>query len=104
MEAKIKLTEDFKEEAQEIYDYIYHVLKNPQASKKLRKRVVERINNLKQFPKMYKIIKKKDKLKRHYRRIDIDNYIILYSLDEIKNIVYVTHIYYGKRNYIENLL
>lgn len=49
-------------------------------------------------------IEKVDELKRQYRRITIDNYIILYTIAEEINTVYVAHMYYGGRNYLENHL
>ena len=53
---------------------------------------------------MYTQINKFSKIKNIYRRIIVNNYIILYTIDDIKNIVYIAHIYYGGRNYIEDLL
>ena len=31
----------------------------------------------------------------------VNNYVILYTIDEIEKIVYVAHIYYGGRNYLK---
>ena len=35
-----------------------------------------------------------------YRRIVIKNYVVLYTIDEEKKIVYISHMYYKKRNYL----
>ena len=45
-----------------------------------------------------------DRLKREYRRIVINNYILLYTIDESKKIVYVSHMYYGEQNYFQGLI
>ena len=34
----------------------------------------------------------------------INNYVILYTIDKAEETVYVAHIYYGGRNYIDNLV
>ena len=53
---------------------------------------------------MYAKTEKSDKLKRIYRRIPIENYILLYTIDKEKEIVYIAHFYYGGRNYLEGLI
>ena len=35
-----------------------------------------------------------------YRRIVIKNYVVLYTIDEENKIVYISHMYYKKRNYL----
>lgn len=49
-------------------------------------------------------LKKIDELKRRYRRIVIKNFVILYTIDEDNSVVYVSNMYYGGRNYIDNNL
>ena len=46
-------------------------------------------------------IEKIDKPKRQYRRMVINNYVILYTIDEIEKIVYIAHIYCGRRDYLD---
>ena len=40
------------------------------------------------------------KLKRQYRRMVVDNYVVLYTVDEKKRNVYIVHIYYSGRDYL----
>ena len=47
---------------------------------------------------------KKNRTERKYRRMVINNYVILYTIDKAEKNVYVAHIYYGGRNYIDNLI
>ena len=53
---------------------------------------------------MFVQIEKTDKTERKYRRMVINNYVILYTIDKVEKNVYVAHIYYGGRNYIDNLV
>ena len=101
MEYKIKLTEEFLEEIDQICDYISKELKVPDASKKLRKKVMDNILLLKQYPRMFTEIEKINKTKRQYRRIVVNNYVIFYTIDEKQKVIYIAHIYYGGRNYLD---
>ena len=104
MEYNIQLTLEFIDEVDEICDYISENLKEKIASARLRQKIMNRILLLEQSPRMFAKIEKNDKLERQYRRIPVDNYVILYTIDEENKIVYIAHIYYSRRNYIDNLL
>lgn len=48
----------------------------------------------------YAKIKKNYGVERDYRRIVVDNFVVLYTVDiDIKKI-YIVHIYYGGKNYL----
>ena len=100
----IQLADEFLEEIDEICDYIAINLKAIDASNRLREKIAYNVLLLEKSPRMFLEIEKIDKIKRHYRRITVNNYIILYTIDEEKQIVYVAHIYYCGRNYIDDLL
>lgn len=104
MEYKVKFTEKCLEDIEHICEYISRELNAEQAAIRLRTKIKERVNNLTKTPEMYEKINKMDRLKRMYRRIVINNYILLYSIDEIEKVVYVSHMYYGERNYLEGLI
>ena len=104
MDYQINLTDDFLEEFEETCNYILYNLKALNASDKLRESVIDKIYSLRKEPRMYAQINKLSKAKSTYRKIVINNYIILYTVDDNKRIVYIAHIYYGGRNYIDGLL
>ena len=64
--------------------------------RKMRKNVMD----LAESPKIYAKIKKKDRMKREFRRMVVDNFIVLYTIDENKKTIYISHMYYGRRNYL----
>ena len=101
MEYRIKLADQFLEEFEEICDYISNKLKNTNASNRLREKVIYNVLLLENSPKMCTEIEKTDKTERQYRRMVVNNYVILYTIDEQEKIVYVAHIYYGGRNYLD---
>ncbi len=101
MEYKVKLTDGFLEEIEEICEYISNQLKNIDASNRLREKVMYNLLLLENTPIMFVEIEKIDRTERKYRRIVVDNYVVLYTIDEDEKIVYIAHIYYGGRNYID---
>ncbi|MBQ9297658.1 MAG: type II toxin-antitoxin system RelE/ParE family toxin [Clostridia bacterium] len=103
MEYNIQLTDEFIEGIDEICYYISSTLKSPVASNKLRQKVMYTILTLEKSPRMFTKIEKFSKTKKQYRRIVVNNYVILYTIDEEKKTIYIAHIYYQGRNYIDNL-
>lgn len=101
MEYSIKLADQFLNEFEEICDYISNKLKNIDASNRLREKVISNVLLLEHSPRMCTEIEKTDRTERQYRRMIVNNYIILYTIDEPKKIIYVAHIYYSKRNYLD---
>ena len=104
MEYNIKLTEEFLEEIDDICNYITNNLKAPDAANRLRQKVVYNVLLLEKSPRIFAEISKMSKIKRQYRRIVVNNYVILYTIDDNEKTIYISHIYYGGRNYIDDLL
>ncbi len=104
MEYKVKLTQEFIDEFEEICRYISNKLKSTDASDRLREKVMYNVLLLESSPRMFVEIEKTDRTERQYRRIVINNYVILYTIDEYEQIVYVAHVYYCGRNYIDDLM
>lgn len=97
---EVEFTEDCRDEIREIYKYISENLVNKDAAKRLMREMKENVMNLSETPKLYPIIDKKDRRKREFRRMLIKNYVILYTLDENEKKVYISHMYYGRKNYL----
>lgn len=101
MNYNIQLTNEFLEEFEDICYYISKKLKATNASNRLRRKVVNNILLLEKNPKIYVEIEKVKQVERTYRRMNINNYVVLYTIDEKEKIVYVSHIYYNRRNYMK---
>ncbi|MCL2859749.1 MAG: type II toxin-antitoxin system RelE/ParE family toxin [Oscillospiraceae bacterium] len=100
---EIEFTEEYDKELDKIYNYISKNLCAEDSAKKLLIKTEQKIINLKYSPKIYVEIKKYEGTKRRYRRLVVDNYVILYTIDEEKKIVYVVHIFYGGSDYINKI-
>ena len=104
MAYKIKFTDKFLDDINSICGYIETYLKSNCASIMLRKKVINLLEDLAKNPKMYSKIEKTDKLRRTFRRIVVDNYVLLYTIDEGNEIIYISHMYFSGRNYLEGLI
>lgn len=101
---KVVITSTAYNEINSIYKYITEDLYADSAAKRLMNKIEEKVQSLKYAPKIHTKIEKLDELKREYRKIVVNNYVILYTIDENIKTVFVSHMYYGGRNYIEDLI
>ena len=66
----------------------------------LMRKMRDAVMDLSETPNLYMKIEKKDRNKREFRRMVIDNFVVLYTVDEKKKKVYIAHMHYGRRNYL----
>ncbi len=97
---EIEFTEDARDEIRDIYEYISKNLVAEEAAKRLMRKMRQSVMDLAGSPKIYMKIEKKDKRKREFRRMVIDNFVVLYTIDENKKTIYISHMYYGRKNYL----
>lgn len=101
MEYDVEISDTCLEEIEDICEYIEKKLKEKNVANRLRAKMRNAIKDLKYSPKVYATIGKRDRTNREYRRITVDNYIILYTIIEEDKVVLVSHAYYGAKNYLE---
>ena len=70
---------------------------------KLFNEIIKKLKQLQDMPQIYAMTEKCDKLGRRYRKIIIKQYVILYTIDEQKKQIYISHIFYKKSNYFSKL-
>ena len=97
---KVILTETAINDIDESYEYISKELCASKAAENLMLKINRKIVQLKYTPKMHMEMEKCDKTKRKYRKIVVNNYVILYTIDELLGTVYISHMYYSRRNYL----
>lgn len=88
-------------EINKIYEYIADDLYAEKATTILMNKIEKAINELTYAPKIHMEIEKINELRKKYRRIVIQNYMILYTIDDYSRTVYVSHVYYKRRNYLD---
>ena len=96
---KIEIAPTAVEELRKIITHISKELYNPSATSALLDRIEDCYGRLEDNPLVYEVCRDPQLRLRGYRRAVIKNYIMIYSVDEEKNIVHILHFVYGPRDY-----
>lgn len=100
---KIYFTVAANKEIEQICRYLEEVLFAENAVVNLKIKIEEKIKCLENNPRMYSKIQKKDDLNREYRKIVINHYIVLYTIDEERKTIYISHCYYNASDYLTKM-
>lgn len=87
----------------EIVRYISKDLKNPAAAERLAVELIGAAESVLDFPYAAPVYQPIRPLKREYRKILVQNYLMFYWVDEEKKLVTVARVMYARRN-IDKLL
>lgn len=88
-----------KQDMMDIARYISNELDNPDAAERLAMEMTEAADRLKDFPYANPAYYPIKPLKYEYRRLLVQNYLMLYSVDESKRCVMVMRVIYARRDY-----
>ena len=97
---EIVFTDTAKEELEEIYEYISEHLLEVGIANRLMDKIEQSILRLEQNP--YSCVE--IHIKPHnnlYRKLVIDNYVVLYEVEETYKQVILYRVLYGKRDYLK---
>ena len=83
----------------DIVRYISRVLGNPIAAERLAETLIEAWERIAVFPYANPAHRPIRLLKREYRKLLVQNYLMLYWVDEENQCVTVARVVYAKRNY-----
>ncbi|MCL1831588.1 MAG: type II toxin-antitoxin system RelE/ParE family toxin [Oscillospiraceae bacterium] len=98
MDFRVEFTAKAKRELDSIVAYISDDLDNYIAAERLYNKMVQTINVIGGNPYLFALCYD-DKLSVHgYRRAIVDDFLILFAVDEEKKFVSIEKIVYGKRN------
>ena len=78
--------------------YISNNLNNPTAARNLTNKFINSANNILQFPYGLAVYNSFGKLKRQYRDMKVDNFLMFYTIDEKDKIITITRVLYQKIN------
>ena len=96
---EIVLTDIAQEELEEVYEYIFKNLYNELSADSLMDKMEKAIFSLEQNPYKYPEVHIRQR-NEVYRKLVVDNYIVLYEVDEEYKQVVVYRVIYGKRKRI----
>lgn len=66
-----------------------------------RKQFIDKINLLETQPKLYKVISLETSVQ--YRRFFVNNYAVIYDVDDEKKLIIIDRIYHCKEDYLNNV-
>jgi len=99
------MSPQFTIELDRICDYLSYSLNSPKTAKKFYFKVKNSIIfHLTLFPEQYSKVSISNKFQnRNLRKIPINNYIIIYEVDNYNHKVHILHIFHGSQNYQNRL-
>ena len=87
----------------EIVLYIARVLRNPAAAERIAVRLTEAGESLREFPYAQPAYAPLRPLKHEYRKLLVENYMMLYWVTESEKRVTIARVVYARRNYAKLL-
>lgn len=96
---EVIITRDALKDIEDIYNYISKILHAPLAAYNLVRRIRKAIIELEYMPFRYPMLEYEADIA--YRKIIVDNYIIIYTVGNDK--VIVVNIFYGALNFLNKL-
>lgn len=100
---QILWTKSFKTELNNIYDYISIHLQNTIAAENIHSKIISSLCSLRYFPNGFSKINISPSESRELRKLTINNYTIVYKVNNKSRQVFILHIFYKGQNYIEKL-
>ena len=97
MNFTVKLSDDAIDDMAKIRSYISYNLQNPYAASGQLDRIFSSFQKLIAFPKIHRA-HGKDRFGNEIRIYPVDNYTVLYYLDEANSVVNISRVLYGRRN------
>lgn len=95
---KISIYPKAFKELDEIFKYIAIEKQSPENAKAQTDRIRQALQLLEVFPQSHQERLEGRYAKRGYRQLLIDNYIVIYKIDEVNKMVYIVTIQYAGRN------
>ena len=99
----LKFTAAAYDDLEQIYSYISKKLLAETAADNLLEKIESSIMRLKKFPYSGSLVSDEPLRKRGYRKLIIDNYIVIYLVNEMDKQTVIMRILYGAQNY-QNIL
>jgi len=87
----------------DIYQYITETLKEPVVAKRIHESIKEKVYSLDQIPQRHPLVRDEILAGRGLRWMPVENYSILYIIDEANYKVNVIRILYSRRE-LQNIL
>lgn len=85
-------------------DYIMHYisveLSNPEAAMSVLEKIENRIKDIMEFPFVYPLIESKKLIEKRVRKSIVDNYVIIYIVNEVMDQIEIVNVMYYREDYL----
>ncbi|NLO41109.1 MAG: type II toxin-antitoxin system RelE/ParE family toxin [Ruminiclostridium sp.] len=98
---KLRISELAHSDLDGIVSYIAIVLSNPVAASNFMKELEKHYGHLKNNPYMYEMCNNLRLQRENYRRVPINNYVLIYKVNEEDKIINIYRIFYGRQDYLK---
>ena len=100
---KVEYLPNASQEIVEIVQYIAEMLHSPAAADNILEKFDEGAKSLRDLPHRCPVVELiepfKQQMNGEYRKLNVDNYVMLYNINESEKIVTITRVIYNRRNY-----
>lgn len=103
MSYQVQYSAEAKQDLKDIYNYIAQNLMVTDTAKNQTRRIMDAVKSLDEMPMRHSLYRDEPWYSLGLRFIPVDNYIILYLLDEEKEVVSIVRIMYGGRDISKQL-
>lgn len=97
----VVMSNQAEKELSNIITYISSVLLEPNIAKNLLKKLTNTIDKLETLPERYSIISDEYTIRENIHKCFVDNYVIIYNINNKLNQVEISHIFYARRNWMK---
>jgi len=98
---KILYSREALRDLDEIWEYIAFVLQNRSAANRTINRILDAVDQLREFPEMGALLSSIADIESDYRFLVTENYLTFYRTGD--NNIYIDRILYGRRDYLRVL-
>lgn len=99
MAYKLYITDSANGSLDEIVDYMVNKLKNPKAAIDFLDEVQKKYKKVTENPEMYELVRDSRLAMKGYRKIPVDNYVIIYMVDHEEKEIEIRDIFYCGEDY-----
>ena len=103
MTYKVKLTNNALDQLKAAIEYISKVLREPEAARRWSNRIKNAISSLNNMPLRYPLVDEEPWHTEGIHKMNAENFIVYYWVDDANSVVWVTAVVYGRRDQISVL-
>lgn len=97
---KIRVSDNARKDMEKMVDYISSELNNPAAAYDLLAEIEKRFELILNNPHMYQLCEGLKDKKNIYRKFCVNNYVIIYTVEEPEHVIRFHRLFYGRQDYI----